>query len=249
MRLQGLRNALPLHLRCPPRFTALEWKTGSPTAGLKPHLSAARFFKPVPQGIAVATTPMARVRLCLAVECTAKAGSVWPTALRHVVEPLLALAEASSGGAGAQGLQLALVLFGALPPHSAAVVESVLGWCASVQQFRRLLDSLNFVGGGGRQPVMLAHALAEAAALFAAADAGGSGGPCQQHCLVCLASEPAVQPVSWPFAEDCCMVGACGRWGTSCSSCWQASQACLLADPSVGCLPTAFTHLPALHTS
>lgn len=192
---------------------------------------------------------MARVRLCLAVECTTKAGSVWPTALRHVVEPLLALAEASSGGAGAQGLQLALVLFGTLPPHSAAVVESVLGWCASVQQFRRLLDSLNFVGGGGRQPVMLAHALAEAAALFAAADAGGSGGPCQQHCLVCLASEPAVQPVSWPFAEDCCMVGACGRWGTSCSSCWQASQACLLADPSVGCLPTAFTHLPALHTS
>ncbi|PRW56284.1 arsenate reductase [Chlorella sorokiniana] len=149
---------------------------------------------------------MARLRLCLAVECTAKAGAVWPTTLQHVVEPLLALAEASGAGGAAPGLQLALVLFGALPPHSGAAVESVLGWCTSLQHFRRLLDSLEFVGGGGRQPVMLAHALAEAAGLFAAAEAGGGGdGPWQQHCLVCLASEPAVQPVSWPFAEDCCM--------------------------------------------
>lgn len=151
---------------------------------------------------------MARLRLCLAVECTAKAASVWPTTLRHVVEPLLALAEASTAGGAAPALQLALVLFGALPPHSPAAVESVLGWCASVQQFRRLLDSLEFVGGGGRQPVALAEALAETAALFAAADAGGGGGQWQQHCLVCLASEPAVQPVRWPFPEDCCMVRA-----------------------------------------
>lgn len=191
---------------------------------------------------------MARLRLCLAVECTGKAGSLWPTTLQHVVEPLLALAEASSAGGAAPGLQLALVLFGALPPHSGAAVESVLGWSASVQHLRRLLDSLEFVGGGGRQPVMLAHALAEAAALFAAADAAdaGGGGPWQQHCLVCLASEPAVQPVSWPFAEDCCMVGADGRtsWLVCCTGKpdWPG---CLLGLRLGACQPPAL-RLPCL---
>lgn len=191
---------------------------------------------------------MARLRLCLAVECTGKAGSLWPTTLQHVVEPLLALAEASSAGGAAPGLQLALVLFGALPPHSGAAVESVLGWSASVQHLRRLLDSLEFVGGGGRQPVMLAHALAEAAALFAAADAAdaGGGGPWQQHCLVCLASEPAVQPVSWPFAEDCCMVGDGGRTGwVVCCRGRAAWPGCLPAGSAVGCMLTASTS-PAL---
>ena len=145
---------------------------------------------------------MAPLRLCLAVECTAKAGAQWPTTLRQVVEPALALAEACSSGGAAQ---LALVTFGAAPPHSPAAVESVLGW-VSVQRFRHLLDSLEFAGGGGRQPVALAEALAEAAALFAVAGAaGGGGGPWQQHCLICLASEPAVHAVAWPFPEDCCL--------------------------------------------
>lgn len=151
------------------------------------------------------------LRLCLVLESTARAGAQWRSraVLRHLIEPLLALAETAPGGC-----ELALVCFGAHAPHSAAAVESCLGWWsgASAAEFRtHLLDSLRFTGGGG-QPVALAEALLEAASLFACAPggsgagAGGAAPACQQHCLVFLASEPAPQPVPWPFAGDCCMV-------------------------------------------
>lgn len=148
------------------------------------------------------------LRLCLVLESTARAGAQWRSGavLRQLVEPLLALAEAAPGGC-----ELALVCFGAHAPHSSTTVESCLGWWsgASTAHFRaQLLDSLSFSGGGG-QPVALAEALLEAASLFASAPAGigaAAGSACQQHCLVFLASDPAPQPVPWPFVEDCCMV-------------------------------------------
>ncbi|KAL4424960.1 hypothetical protein ABPG77_002845 [Micractinium sp. CCAP 211/92] len=150
------------------------------------------------------------LRLCLVLESTARAGAHWQSGavLRYLIEPLLALVEAAPGGC-----ELALVCFGAHAPHSAAAVESSLGWWSggSVAQFRtHLLDSLTFSGGGG-QAVALAEALLEAASLFAcppAVSGGGAAGAapaCQQHCLVFLASDPAPQPVTWPFPEDCCM--------------------------------------------
>ncbi|KAL4457855.1 hypothetical protein ABPG75_012720 [Micractinium tetrahymenae] len=155
------------------------------------------------------------LRLCLVLESTARAGAQWRSGavLRHLIEPLLALAEAAPGGC-----ELALVCFGAHAPHSAAAVDSCLGWWsgASVVQFRsHLLDSLSFAGGGG-QPVALAEALLEAASLFACAAPGGGAASagaaptCQQHCLVFLASEPAPQPVPWPFAEDSCLASLSG---------------------------------------
>ena len=158
----------------------------------------------------------ATLRLCVLVEVTARHRHLWHhTTLPQVVEPLLAYLQA------AIGVELALVLFGAHPPHSLAAAESPLGWCRGEGHFRRqLLDggSLECAGGGG-QPVALAEALLEAAALFTLP---GGGSTCQQHCLVCLASEPAVQPVAWPFFQDCSMVsgpvtgtgwaGGCPGW-------------------------------------
>ena len=155
----------------------------------------------------------ATLRLCVLVEVTARHRHLWHhTTLPQVVEPLLAYLQA------AIGVELALVLFGAHPPHSLAAVESPLGWCRGVGHFRRqLLDggSLECAGGGG-QPVALAEALLEAAALFTLP---GGGSTCQQHCLVCLASEPAVQPVAWPFFQDCTMVSSTGTgiaWDGGC---------------------------------
>lgn len=140
---------------------------------------------------------MARpLRLCLAIECTARLSGLWQTLLRGVIEPLLV-------HLAPLGLEMSLVLFGAHPPHSPAAVESSFGWLSSVDQFRCLLEDVEFVGGGG-QPVALAEALLEAASLFAL-PAPGAAPPPQQHCLVCLASDPAVRPVPWPFAEDCSM--------------------------------------------
>jgi hypothetical protein len=104
------------------------------------------------------------------------------------------------------GLEMALVLFGAHPPHSLAAVESGLGWF-SVERFRRLLSDLEFVGGG-HQPVALAEALLEAASLFAIPLANPGLPAPQQHLIVCIASEPAVLPVPWPYPDDCSMV----RW-------------------------------------
>lgn len=156
---------------------------------------------------------MASLRLCLAVEATARAGPLWQKLSRSCIEPLLAMLEAA---AALQAVELALVLFGAHPPHSLAAVESSLGWVASVPQFRALLGGLQFSGGGG-QPVALAEALAEAAALFALqrpAAAAAPGAACQQHCLVCLTSDPAPHPVLWPFADDCCMAS----WFFMCGS-------------------------------
>jgi len=151
----------------------------------------------------------------LALECTARAGALWRLAWRdRLIEPLLALLDAEPGGC-----EIALVLFGAqVHPYSAAVVESSLAWCSSVAQFRRQLENLGFAGGGN-QPVGLAEALLEAASLFAcgssSAGGGGSGSSAavQQHCLVCLASDPGTQPVPWPFAEDCGVVSVERRGG------------------------------------
>ena len=202
---------------------------------------------------------MAGIRLCLVVELTAKHGSLWATkTLPLVVEPLLALLEAGDGSAAA--CELALVLFGAHPPHSLAAVESCLRWCTSVQQLRSLLDGLRFVGGGA-QAVALAEALAEAAALFALPPHAVPGQPAaawQQQCLVCLASDPAVHPVPWPFPEDCCMVGGCvgGSAGDGVTPARRLSSAIhattrTLPTCSTGCVvpPCVQAKLPGLATS
>lgn len=141
------------------------------------------------------------LRLVLCIEATARQQPLWATLSRGVLEPLLAMLQAL------QRVELALVLFGAHPPHSLAAVESS-GWVADVQAFRQLLEGVQ-LSGGGRQPVALAEALAEAAALFALQQGGAAGGgeaPPQQHCLVCIASDPAPHPVAWPYPQDCCLV-------------------------------------------
>lgn len=140
------------------------------------------------------------LRLCLAVECTSRLNDLWRTLLGGFVDPLLVQ----------PGLELALIVFGAHPPHSLAAVESGLRWF-SVDRFRSLLSDLEFVGGG-HQPVALAEALLEAASLFALPPI--SPAP-QQHLIVCIASEPATLPVPWSHPDDCVMVR-----GSRQQACW-----------------------------
>lgn len=139
------------------------------------------------------------LRLVLVVEATARQQTLWATLFRGVLDPLLAMLQAL------QRVEVALVLFGAHAPHSLATVESS-GWVADIPAFRQLLDGAQR-SGGGRQPVALAEALAEAAALFALKQGGAAGGGDAaplQHCLVCIASDPATHPVAWPYPEDSC---------------------------------------------
>lgn len=142
------------------------------------------------------------LRLCLAVECGARMAPLWQALLHGMIEPILAHYGPS--------LELALVLFGAHPPHSLAAVESSIGWTSDADEQQRLLGDAQFIGGGGSSPVALAEALLEVAALFAIADASPDAAAPQQHCLVCMTSDPAVHPVPWPCAEDCDMVRARG---------------------------------------
>lgn len=146
------------------------------------------------------------LRLCLCLEVTARQAGLWQQTLKHVIEPVLAMLEAQQAAC-----ELALVLFSAPPPFATATVESS-AWVADVPTFRRLLEGLRFVGGG-RQPVALAEALAEAAALFSLPPSWSGGGTAawQQHCLVCFASEPSMHPVPWPYPEDCAIVSL-GCW-------------------------------------
>lgn len=148
------------------------------------------------------------LRLCVAVEASSKHRPLWAQTTARVLEPLLAMLEAQAA------VELALVLFGAHAPSSAAAVEST-PWTAGVPPFRRVLEGLAqtaLVGGAG-QPVALAEALAEAAALFALPLRGGGAFSGAQHLLVCIASDPACHPVPWPYAEDCCLVRGGGGGG------------------------------------
>ncbi|KAI3436786.1 hypothetical protein D9Q98_006197 [Chlorella vulgaris] len=142
------------------------------------------------------------LRLCLAVECGARMAPLWQALLHGMIEPILAHYGPS--------LELALVLFGAHPPHSLAAVESSIGWTSDADEQQRLLGDAQFIGGGGSSPVALAEALLEVAALFAIADASPDAAAPQQHCLVCITSDPAVHPVPWPCAEDCDMANLPG---------------------------------------
>ena len=172
---------------------------------------------------------MPPLRLCVCVESTAKAGLAWKAAVASLLEPLLSMLE---GPQHAGGCELALVLFGAHGGSSVAAVESSLTWCAGVLPFRALLAGLRFEGGGG-QPVALADALLEAAALFACAGSGAPPPP--QHCLVWLASDPATRPVPWPFADDCTVV-RCGQ-----AHCVRQLSSCLPLSPAA-CLPACPHH-------
>lgn len=144
------------------------------------------------------------LRLCLCVEVTTRHARYWPHVLEALLAPLLGYLDAASS---LQSCEIACVLFGSHPPFSTAAVQSTLGWCSGTAQLRQLVECLEFVGGGG-QPVALAEALLEAAGLFCLPSSSISASGCQQHCLVCLATEPASCPVPWPYTEDCTLVSA-----------------------------------------
>lgn len=88
------------------------------------------------------------------------------------------------------------------------VVQSSL-WTQDASTLRQWLDDVEFCGGGN-QPVALAEALLEAAALLELptaleppAQGPGAGVPAQQQlksrCLVCMVSEPSTNAVAWPY--------------------------------------------------
>lgn len=107
---------------------------------------------PPPLPAATSTGNASHQRLCIVLEGTSAAAPHWPRWRSAFIEPFL------DRLAGLE-YELALILFRTPDGYSDGVLDSS-GWTGDCKEFRRWMDSVDFIGGGSG-PCALSDALAE----------------------------------------------------------------------------------------